>query len=77
MDLDRLLERSTLFPTFKSLIDGYESEWRYTPLVPSRIGGPDYCVPIEIPDPDFRPMALPFSKLANTLDEVQKRIPDS
>ncbi len=75
-DLDTQLDASDLYPTFGSLIDGYETEWRYTPFAPSTIGGPDHCIPIEIPDPNFRPMALPFSGLADTFDEIQKRLPN-
>ena len=75
-DVDTQLGPSSLYPTFGSLIDGYETEWRYTPFVPTTIGGPDYCVPVEIPDPNFRPMAPPFSGLADTFHEIQKRLPN-
>ena len=75
-DLDTQLDPSSRYPTLGSLIDGYETEWCYTPFVPITIGGQDYCIPIEIPDPQFRPMALPFSRVADTFKEIQKRLPD-
>ena len=75
MGVDTCLVHSGLYPTLGLLVDGYKTAWRHTPLLPSKIGE-EYCLFIEIPDPDFRPMALPFPKLADTFVEVQKRLPN-
>ena len=62
------------YRTLGSLTDGYETEWGHSPLTPSRTEGHGYCLYIEVPDPDFRPMALPFSVLADAFAEMQKRL---
>ena len=75
-DLDEYLVASDLCPTLGSLTDGYGTRWHYTPFRPSRIDGAGYCLGIEVPDPNFRPMALPFSMLADAFAEVKNRLPE-
>ena len=49
-------------------------KWWYSPFTPSLIDGRGHCIYIEIPDPDFRPMVLPFPMLLSVVTEMQKRI---
>ena len=49
-------------------------KWWYSPFTPSLSDGRGHCIYIEIPDPDFRPMVLPFPMLLSVVTEMQKRI---
>ena len=71
-DVEEYLVDNDHYRTLGCLIDGYETAWRYTPFLPSKIGGIEHCLGIEIPDPNFRPMALPFSQLVEACVEMQK-----
>ncbi len=61
--------------TLGSLTDGYGIAWHYAPFPPRKIDGTEYCLPLEAPDPDYGPMALPFSVLTNTLADMQDHLP--
>lgn len=75
MDLDEYLVDSDLYRTLGSLTDGYGTAWHHAPFLPSKIDGTEYCILLVVTNPDFSPMALRFSVLANTLAEMQNRLP--
>ena len=75
MELDEYLVDSNLYRTLGSLTDGYGTAWHHAPFLPHKIDGTEYCLLLEVIDPDFRPMALPFPVLANTLADMQNRLP--
>ena len=76
-DVGEYLAGGGLYGTVGSLVDGYEEEWRYTPFSPGKIGRQGYCFFIEIPDPNLRPMALPFYELARAFGKLRARLPSS
>ena len=75
MDLDEQLVDSNLYRTLGSLTDRYGTAWRYAPFMPQKIDGTEYCLLLEATDPNFGPVALPFSVLANALADMQNHLP--
>ena len=77
MDLDEYLVDSNLYRTLGSLTDGYGTAWHHAPFLPRKIDGTEYCLLLEVTDPGSRPMALPFPVVADTLADMQDRLPTS
>lgn len=76
-DLGQHLVASERYRTLGSLINDYGVAWCYPPFPPRWFDGVGYCLLIEMIEPDFGPMALPFSVLDDAFREMTARLADA